>query len=86
MICLKNTKMNWKCLIFQVDEQIGELFIHCKYGCRSLPNGIPGKYEVDPQGMTGQEGVCIDRLLHILAIERDCPRIIIENPFENLLK
>ena len=57
--------MNWKCLIFQVDEQIGELFIHCKYGCRSLPNGIPGKYEVDPQGMIGQGGVCIDCLSYI---------------------
>lgn len=46
-----------------VAEQIGELFIHCKYGCRATANGAagaaasnstvagkPGAYEVDPLG------------------------------------
>uniref|UniRef100_A0A8C5FWX4 TRAF-type domain-containing protein n=1 Tax=Gadus morhua TaxID=8049 RepID=A0A8C5FWX4_GADMO len=49
-----------------VAEQIGELFIHCKYGCRATPAtpgaatvavptittvaGKPGAYEVDPLG------------------------------------
>lgn len=46
-----------------VAEQIGELFIHCKYGCRATANGgvvagasattvsgKPGAYEVDPLG------------------------------------
>ncbi|XP_006007564.1 E3 ubiquitin-protein ligase TRAF7 isoform X1 [Latimeria chalumnae] len=33
-----------------VAEQIGELFIHCKYGCRPASNGKPGAFEVDPQG------------------------------------
>uniref|UniRef100_A0A3Q2PYT2 TNF receptor-associated factor 7 n=1 Tax=Fundulus heteroclitus TaxID=8078 RepID=A0A3Q2PYT2_FUNHE len=32
-----------------VAEQIGELFIHCKYGCR-VASGSPGAYEVDPLG------------------------------------
>uniref|UniRef100_A0A8C3A0J3 E3 ubiquitin-protein ligase TRAF7 n=1 Tax=Cyclopterus lumpus TaxID=8103 RepID=A0A8C3A0J3_CYCLU len=34
-----------------VAEQIGELFIHCKYGCRATAMaGKPGAYEVDPLG------------------------------------
>uniref|UniRef100_A0A671XQN7 E3 ubiquitin-protein ligase TRAF7 n=1 Tax=Sparus aurata TaxID=8175 RepID=A0A671XQN7_SPAAU len=33
-----------------VAEQIGELFIHCKYGCRATVAGKPGAYEVDPLG------------------------------------
>uniref|UniRef100_A0A673A8Q5 E3 ubiquitin-protein ligase TRAF7 n=1 Tax=Sphaeramia orbicularis TaxID=375764 RepID=A0A673A8Q5_9TELE len=35
-----------------VAEQIGELFIHCKYGCRSTASGTgkPGAFEVDPLG------------------------------------
>ncbi|PIO39029.1 hypothetical protein AB205_0183480, partial [Aquarana catesbeiana] len=33
-----------------VAEQIGELFIHCKYGCRPCANGKPTTYEVDPHG------------------------------------
>lgn len=46
-----------------VAEQIGELFIHCKYGCRAVGSsaagatssntsvaGKPGAYEVDPLG------------------------------------
>lgn len=46
-----------------VAEQIGELFIHCKYGCRATASaaggaaasnstvaGKPGAYEVDPLG------------------------------------
>ncbi|MGH0142020.1 UNVERIFIED_CONTAM: hypothetical protein FKN15_030019 [Acipenser sinensis] len=33
-----------------VAEQIGELFIHCKCGCRPASNGKPGAYEVDPRG------------------------------------
>uniref|UniRef100_A0A667ZZH1 E3 ubiquitin-protein ligase TRAF7 n=1 Tax=Myripristis murdjan TaxID=586833 RepID=A0A667ZZH1_9TELE len=35
-----------------VAEQIGELFIHCKYGCPSAATvaGKPGAYEVDPLG------------------------------------
>ncbi|XP_027879354.1 E3 ubiquitin-protein ligase TRAF7 isoform X2 [Xiphophorus couchianus] len=43
-----------------VAEQIGELFIHCKYGCRAVTNGAvapaasvagkPGAHEVDPLG------------------------------------
>uniref|UniRef100_A0A4W6EB92 E3 ubiquitin-protein ligase TRAF7 n=1 Tax=Lates calcarifer TaxID=8187 RepID=A0A4W6EB92_LATCA len=34
-----------------VAEQIGELFIHCKYGCRATGvAGKPGAYEVDPLG------------------------------------
>uniref|UniRef100_A0A8D3C8E4 E3 ubiquitin-protein ligase TRAF7 n=1 Tax=Scophthalmus maximus TaxID=52904 RepID=A0A8D3C8E4_SCOMX len=32
-----------------VAEQIGELFIHCKYGCRATASG-PGAFEVDPLG------------------------------------
>lgn len=48
-----------------VAEQIGELFVHCKYGCRATASGAgaagagaspatvagkPGVYEVDPLG------------------------------------
>ncbi|XP_075421824.1 E3 ubiquitin-protein ligase TRAF7 isoform X1 [Ascaphus truei] len=33
-----------------VAEQIGELFIHCKYGCRPSANGKPATFEVDPRG------------------------------------
>ncbi|XP_043567140.1 E3 ubiquitin-protein ligase TRAF7 isoform X3 [Chiloscyllium punctatum] len=33
-----------------VAEQIGELFVHCKYGCRPGSNGKPGAFEVDPRG------------------------------------
>ena len=33
-----------------VAEQIGELFIHCKYGCRPAAAGKPGAFEVDPLG------------------------------------
>lgn len=46
-----------------VAEQIGELFVHCKYGCRSTASGgggasgptsnvagKPGAFEVDPLG------------------------------------
>uniref|UniRef100_A0A671LZV1 E3 ubiquitin-protein ligase TRAF7 n=1 Tax=Sinocyclocheilus anshuiensis TaxID=1608454 RepID=A0A671LZV1_9TELE len=33
-----------------VAEQIGELFIHCKYGCRPAASGKPGAFEVDPLG------------------------------------
>nr|XP_006823995.1 PREDICTED: E3 ubiquitin-protein ligase TRAF7-like [Saccoglossus kowalevskii] len=33
-----------------LSEQIGELSVHCKYGCRPSSNGIPGDYEVDPNG------------------------------------
>uniref|UniRef100_A0A8C9SS23 TNF receptor-associated factor 7 n=1 Tax=Scleropages formosus TaxID=113540 RepID=A0A8C9SS23_SCLFO len=33
-----------------VAEQIGELFIHCKYGCRPAATGKPGAFEVDPLG------------------------------------
>ncbi|KAG8145418.1 hypothetical protein E2320_011955, partial [Naja naja] len=33
-----------------VAEQIGELFIHCKYGCRSSASGKPPAFEVDPHG------------------------------------
>lgn len=33
-----------------VSEQVGELVIHCRYGCK-LPDNNPGsKYEVDPEG------------------------------------
>ena len=34
----------------QVDEQIHELFIHCKYGCRPSSSGVPGEYESNPEG------------------------------------
>lgn len=33
-----------------VAEQIGELFIHCKYGCRSSASGKTSAFEVDPHG------------------------------------
>uniref|UniRef100_A0A673IEX6 E3 ubiquitin-protein ligase TRAF7 n=1 Tax=Sinocyclocheilus rhinocerous TaxID=307959 RepID=A0A673IEX6_9TELE len=33
-----------------VAEQIGELFIHCKYGCRPAASGKPSAFEVDPLG------------------------------------
>ncbi|KAH0631743.1 hypothetical protein JD844_019500 [Phrynosoma platyrhinos] len=33
-----------------VAEQIGELFIHCKYGCRPTASGKPSTFEVDPHG------------------------------------
>eukprot|EP00794_Sanderia_malayensis_P008900 gene8900-9851_t len=33
-----------------VHEQIGELFIHCKYGCRPAASGIPGEFEIDTEG------------------------------------
>ena len=37
-------------ILQQVDEQINELYIHCKYGCRPSPCGIPGEYEYNPEG------------------------------------
>uniref|UniRef100_A0A4W4EL85 E3 ubiquitin-protein ligase TRAF7 n=1 Tax=Electrophorus electricus TaxID=8005 RepID=A0A4W4EL85_ELEEL len=33
-----------------VAEQIGELFIHCKYGCRPTATSKPCAFEVDPLG------------------------------------
>ncbi|XP_020862204.1 E3 ubiquitin-protein ligase TRAF7 isoform X7 [Phascolarctos cinereus] len=33
-----------------VAEQIGELFIHCKHGCRTVGSGKPATFEVDPRG------------------------------------
>ncbi|MGH0117028.1 UNVERIFIED_CONTAM: hypothetical protein FKN15_024973 [Acipenser sinensis] len=33
-----------------VAEQIGELFIHCKCGCRPTSSGKPAAFEVDPRG------------------------------------
>ncbi|KAJ8246081.1 hypothetical protein GJAV_G00263450 [Gymnothorax javanicus] len=33
-----------------VAEQIGELFIHCKYGCQPAASGKPSAFEVDPLG------------------------------------
>ena len=33
----------------QVSEQIGELYIHCKYGCK-LKSGTPYDYEVNTAG------------------------------------
>lgn len=33
-----------------VAEQIGELFIHCKYGVRPTASGKPAAFEVDPLG------------------------------------
>ncbi|XP_044308442.1 E3 ubiquitin-protein ligase TRAF7 isoform X2 [Varanus komodoensis] len=33
-----------------VAEQIGELFVHCKYGCRPAASGKLSAFEVDPHG------------------------------------
>lgn len=33
-----------------VAEQIGELFIHCRHGCRAAGGGKPPIFEVDPRG------------------------------------
>ncbi|XP_072029990.1 E3 ubiquitin-protein ligase TRAF7-like isoform X3 [Amphiura filiformis] len=33
-----------------VSEQIGELYIHCKFGCKLAGTGLPGEFEVDPEG------------------------------------
>ncbi|XP_071963692.1 E3 ubiquitin-protein ligase TRAF7-like isoform X1 [Antedon mediterranea] len=33
-----------------VNEQISELYVHCKYGCIPSSSQIPGEYEVDPDG------------------------------------
>nr|XP_014335565.1 PREDICTED: E3 ubiquitin-protein ligase TRAF7 [Bos mutus] len=33
-----------------VAEQIGELFIHCRHGCRAVGGGKPSVFEVDPRG------------------------------------
>lgn len=33
-----------------VAEQIGELFIHCRHGCRVAGGGKPTVFEVDPRG------------------------------------
>ncbi|XP_036683080.1 E3 ubiquitin-protein ligase TRAF7 isoform X1 [Balaenoptera musculus] len=33
-----------------VAEQIGELFIHCRHGCRAVGGGKPTVFEVDPRG------------------------------------
>lgn len=33
-----------------VAEQIGELFIHCRHGCRAAGAGKPAVFEVDPRG------------------------------------
>lgn len=33
-----------------VAEQIGELFIHCRHGCRVVGAGKPSVFEVDPRG------------------------------------
>uniref|UniRef100_A0A8D1P440 E3 ubiquitin-protein ligase TRAF7 n=1 Tax=Sus scrofa TaxID=9823 RepID=A0A8D1P440_PIG len=33
-----------------VAEQIGELFIHCRHGCRAAGGGKPTVFEVDPRG------------------------------------
>lgn len=33
----------------QVAEQVGELMIHCRYGCKPAAD-VSGKYVVDPSG------------------------------------
>ena len=35
--------------LFQVAEQVGELMIHCRYGCKPAQDGS-GAYEIDPSG------------------------------------
>ncbi|XP_019615589.1 PREDICTED: E3 ubiquitin-protein ligase TRAF7-like isoform X1 [Branchiostoma belcheri] len=56
-----NMKTNEKCPVddsklsvvvanIAVSEQIGELFIHCKYGCQQADGGKMGEWELDPRG------------------------------------
>ena len=33
-----------------VSEQIGELYIHCRNGCKPSGTGIQDEYQVDPDG------------------------------------
>ena len=41
----------------QVSDQVGELLIHCRYGCRPVQN-FPGLYEFDPTGAWRQHASC----------------------------
>ena len=33
-----------------VSEQIGELYVHCKHGCKPAGTDLPDEFEVDPEG------------------------------------
>jgi len=33
-----------------IRDQVGELLIHCKYGCSPASSGVPGEYEIDNNG------------------------------------
>lgn len=41
-----------------VSEQIGELYIHCKYGCTPSSSGVPGAYEINPNGCPVTLKIC----------------------------
>lgn len=45
-----NLKLSVMVKNIAVSEQVGELLIHCRYGCKLLENGEKDKYEVDPEG------------------------------------
>ena len=44
----------WLSPWLQIADQVGELLIHCRYGCKPSQER-PGEYEVDPSG----ECVCV---------------------------
>ncbi|KAK3737769.1 hypothetical protein QZH41_012206, partial [Actinostola sp. cb2023] len=50
-----------------VSEQIGELFIHCKYGCRVMTNGMKHEFEVNPSGCP-----MTTKLFHRREHEKNC--------------
>ncbi len=35
--------------VVQIADQVGELMIRCRYGCKPIPD-CPGEYEVDTTG------------------------------------
>ena len=45
------------CVCSQVAEEVGELLVHCRYGCRAGER--PGTFEVDPNGAYVCQCVCV---------------------------
>ena len=42
----------------QIADQVGELLIHCRYGCKAMLD-CPGEYEVAPSGEGGGEDLAL---------------------------
>ncbi|XP_071814542.1 E3 ubiquitin-protein ligase TRAF7-like isoform X3 [Apostichopus japonicus] len=87
-----NLKLSVMVKNIAVSEQVGELLIHCRYGCKLLENGEKDKYEVDPEGCpftfplkdrSEHENQCGYAIVHCLN-NPDCPPVLKMNLDEHL--